>query len=183
MAWKAPRTSDEDEARRFVEQYYDAQGDSSVFEASADVQHFYDELLARYPPLEAHPADHTSGAQSPWSVTPERSDRVIEMSMRWGTPDEALTDVVELARKHDLVLYDPQGPTVHWPEGTPAANADPAGGTWWLAAIGVAGVLVIVLGWYMPYRIIGWPLIGIGLFVVAVVMFLWVLLRRDEGRT
>ena len=86
-----------------------------VFEPSADVLRFYDELIQRYPELGAY-REASDRSEALWTVSPERSDRVIELCIKWGAPDEALDFIVDLARKYDLVLYDPQGPSVHWPE-------------------------------------------------------------------
>ena len=37
------------------------------------------------------------------------------MSFTWSVPDNVLDAVVALAQKHELVLYDPQGPCFHSP--------------------------------------------------------------------
>lgn len=182
MAWKAPRTTDEDEAKALVDRYGAAleRGDAAVFEPSDDVLRFYDELLARYPPLEGYDDDKQRDVAAPWAMTPERSDRFIEMSVRWSAPAEALDFIVELARKHDLVLYDPQGPVVHWPEGPPGPPSDPRGEIGRALGIGLIGVLLVVAGWLVPYRILSWPMMGIGLFVVVVIVYISVGLWKAE---
>jgi hypothetical protein len=68
----------------------------SVFAPSADLAHFYAELTERFPDRSDLWADGATG-----------SDRVVFMSIRWSADDEDLDAIVELARKHDLVLYDP----------------------------------------------------------------------------
>jgi hypothetical protein len=45
----------------------------------------------------------------------ERSDRVVDTSLPWSVPDDVLDGIVALAREHELVLYDPQGPGFHSP--------------------------------------------------------------------
>jgi hypothetical protein len=54
-------------------------------------------------------------ASHPWDDSPEASDRLVWLSLRWSADDDALDTIVELARKHDLVLYDPQGASFHSP--------------------------------------------------------------------
>jgi hypothetical protein len=52
-------------------------------------------------------------------MTPTDSDQIIEIHFRWDAGDLALERTVELALEHGVVLYDPQGPDVHSPEGIP----------------------------------------------------------------
>lgn len=181
MAWKAPRTTDEDEAKRIADRYYGS-GDPDVFEPSADVLRFYDELIQRYPELGAY-REASDRSEALWTVSPERSDRVIELCIKWGAPDEALDFIVDLARKYDLVLYDPQGPSVHWPEPPPEPQSprDRVGEMRRAAAVALVGALLVVAGWFVPYRILGWPLMGIGLFVLGVIVFTSVAVWRTEG--
>jgi len=102
--WKAPLVSSEDEAIQLLER------EDEAFEPSEDVARFYDELLAKYPALESFDEEELDSAPTYWSVTPERSDRLIGMNLAWSVPDDALDDIVALARKYELVLFDPQGP-------------------------------------------------------------------------
>jgi hypothetical protein len=74
VAWKAPVVKDEDEARDIIRRF-DAAGNPGVFEPSEDLLRFSDELLARYPALEALEDDDERLKRTPWSVTPERSNR------------------------------------------------------------------------------------------------------------
>ena len=108
-AWKRPLPSSEDDALALVK------GDESAFEPSADLLRFYDDLLERYPVLEWDGIEELDDAQSTWGVTAERSDRLVGLNFTWSAPGEVLDDVVALALEHELVLYDPQGPSFHSP--------------------------------------------------------------------
>ena len=46
---------------------------------------------------------------------------MIELNIRWRAPDAMVDTMVELARKHQLVMYDPQGPSLH----SPVADDEP----------------------------------------------------------
>jgi hypothetical protein len=113
--WKGPIVRTGEAASALVGRSLDA---TSPFDPSADVVGFYRELIATYPPLEAFPeADLIAEtATTHWSVSPGPSDRFIEMHLQWGTPDKVLDFITALARRHALVLFDPQGPDVHLPD-------------------------------------------------------------------
>ena len=88
-------------------------------EHHADLEAFVGELLAQFPALESL-GDDDAEWSSPWASTPTVNDGVVEINITWGSPGEdALEPTVELARRHNLVLYDPQGPDVHSPRGIP----------------------------------------------------------------
>src|SRR5215208_5609886 len=105
ILWKAPVVDDPDEAARLLEPYY-KNGDDSAFEPSADVTAVSDELARRFP----------EGIEGPWGdPTAGKVDRVLFLSMPWGVSDTIIDAIAELARKHELVLYDPQGPDITLP--------------------------------------------------------------------
>ena len=105
ILWKAPVVSDEDEAQRLLAPYYDRE-DDSAFEPSADIGAVAAELLRRFPDAE----------DGPWAdAPPEPTKRILLLSIRWEADDAVLEAIEQLAREHGLVLYDPQGPTVHLP--------------------------------------------------------------------
>ena len=178
VAWKTPAVADEDDAAAIVDRFH-REGESSVFERSEDLLRFYDELLARYPALESFEEDEDRSKRTPWSETPERSDRVIEISIRWHAPDEALDTIVELARKHQLVLYDPQGPAIH----SPALDEGPedvAGQVWYALRGGGIGALLIVIATFIPYALVRWPMYVVGLFLVVGMIYTLVVLWKPE---
>lgn len=180
-AWKEPRVADEDEADAVVKRYYGKRRmNPEVCTPHADIVRFYDELLARYPGLEQD--SETELNDSPWAMTPPPSDRMIEMHLRFGGSGEPLDAIVELARKYDLVLYDPQGPSIH----SPALESEPediAGQAWSAARASVVAIVLIVAGWFMPWWFIGWPMTAIGLFIIALAIYTFVVLfvRPDWG--
>jgi hypothetical protein len=163
VVWKAPVVADEDEAAALVERWDD---DPTVFDASADVLAFYDALLAKHPSLESYSDEELRDAETHWSVTPERSDRVVYLDLSWSVSDEMLDDIQALAREHELVLYDPQGPHVHLPGGgdepkrrDPLVLRQALFGTF-------VGIVGIALGVVLPVPILDWIMIGIGAFLV-----------------
>ena len=130
ILWKAPVVDDPDEAARLLQPYYD-DGDESAFEPSPDVTAVSDELLRRFP----------EGIEGPWTDPPTNVDRVLFLSIPWGADNAIIDAIVELARKHELVLYDPQGPDVTLP--TDPVEHEPAppttlGGYLKIVLIGVA---------------------------------------------
>jgi hypothetical protein len=178
IVWKEPAVSTEEEASSLVHRFHES-GDPSVFHASEDLLHFYDELLQRCPALELFDDDERRLAETPWSVTPERSGRVIELNIRWRAPDDMVDTMVALARKHQLVMYDPQGPTLH----SPVADDEPpdiAGQVKQALSAGAVGLVLIVAGSLIPFRVLGWPIIGIGAFLVLMTVYTLVVLWKPE---
>jgi len=175
IAWKAPAVTDEDEAAALLEPYYKT-GDTSRFEASEDVAAFCDELSAQYPEATG-PVAATRGQPNQWGLDFDRSDRLVVLSMSWSVPGDVLDDIVARARQRSLVLYDPQGPTLHSPEQPllpqPPENVAGQVATGLFAAL--IGVAIAVAGFYMPWRLIGLPMIVVGGFVTVVSLsVLWV---------
>src|SRR4051812_28117966 len=124
IAWKEPAVASEEDAAAVVRRSNESD-DAAVFAPSEDVLRFYDELMARFPAVDRE----STPEEDPWASAPERSDRVIEMSLRWSVPDQTLDAIVALARKHGLVLYDPQGPSLHSPE-QPVGERNRAAEAW-----------------------------------------------------
>ena len=75
--WKAPRVTDTDEAQRLIEL-----DDESVFEPSADLERFFEELLVRFPHPEDLTEDELAAGATPWADTVEGSDRLVFLSVR-----------------------------------------------------------------------------------------------------
>jgi hypothetical protein len=93
-----------------------AQHDPDILEPGSALQDFRAALIAEYPPLEA---DETDSVASPWAMTPTESNQLVELHLSWQAEDAVLLRIVELAIRHGVVLYDPQGPDVHSPRGIP----------------------------------------------------------------
>lgn len=158
IVWKAPHPESDEDAARLLADYH-ATGDESAFQASKDVRAFYDDVLARWPPR------GDEGSAPTWSSTPQGSDRVVSLDYSWSAPDELLDDIDRLARRHELVLYDPQGPNVHVPgveDEPPAVDAREVGR---VAAIGVAAVAVALAAWFASILVISWVVIVVAAFL------------------
>jgi hypothetical protein len=96
------------------------QGEVEIFEESEQLTAFRRELLGIYPALEDLPENQMDAPGiSPWAMTPLASDRLIELNLVFSGPDDAPETIVALARKYELALYDPQGPTIHPPSARP----------------------------------------------------------------
>ena len=165
LLWKAPVVVDADEAERLLQPYYD-RGDDSAFEPSAAIATVSNELLRRFPEAE----------HGPWADTPpEQTDRLLLLSIRWGADDAVIDAIVELAREHELVLYDPQGPDVTLPDDPVDSGPNP--GPTVLDHLKVVGMGVVAagvfwLGWRIDVPVLDWVLMIIGGFFVTVVVFL-----------
>jgi hypothetical protein len=165
VLWKAPVVIDPDEAERLLQPYYD-RGDDSAFESSADIATVSTELLRRFP----------EAADGPWADSPpEQTDRLLLLSIRWRAGDAVIDAIVQLAREHELVLYDPQGPDITLPDDplesgaiSPPRLIDYAK----VLGMGLAGAGVFWLGWRIDVPVLNWVLMIAGGFLVTVVVFL-----------
>ena len=163
--WKRPFTTDEDEAQRLI-----THEDESVFEPSAELEQFYAELMELFPPPEAFTVEEQGRNPVPWADSPHGSDRLVWLSIRWSAEGDDLDTIVELARKHDLVLYDPQGPCFHSPadesEGEPF---DLTVGAYVRGVLLAAfGLLLVWLAWKASIPVLSWIVIFAGAFVTLV---------------
>ena len=89
----------------------DAMEEPSPFEASPDVAEFHRLLLQRFPALEDLPDDQLAKLKaevSPWSSTPQASDRCVGLTMRLNTPRKVFDEILALGKRFHLVIYDPQ---------------------------------------------------------------------------
>lgn len=165
ILWKAPVVDNPDEAKVLLEPYYD-HGDDSAFESSADIATVADELLRRFPD-----AEHGPWADSP----PEQSERLLLLSIRWGADNAVIDAIVQLAREHELVLYDPQGPDVTLPGDSVESGPIPPPSLFdhlKIVLMGLAAAGVFWLGWRIDVPVLDWFLMIIGGFFVSVVLFL-----------
>jgi hypothetical protein len=163
-AWKAPVVTDTEEARRLVELE-----DESVFEQSDDVAGFFAELIRRLPPPEALTEEELAAGATPWADSLESSGRLVSLSVRWSAADEDLETIVELARKYDLVLYDPQGPSFHSPGTDEAEEYAPGAGDFGRGIVLVLiGVTLAAGAWKISVQVLTWVLVGVGVFIVVV---------------
>ena len=174
ILWKAPHVDDPDEAARLLAPYYD-RGDESAFQPSRDLATVAAELRRRFPDAD----------DGPWADTPpEASDRVLLLGIRWGADAAVLDAVTELAREHELVLYDPQGPDVHLP--TDPVEPEPASPPRLvdhlkILLIGLVAAGTFWLGWWTDVPVLGPLLMIVGGFFVLVVLFLIGILLSGSG--
>jgi hypothetical protein len=81
---------------------------------SPAIEAFYQELCGAYPEIDTLPEDQVDDC--PWSCAHDRSGLHVIVSMSWGERTNPVAQcVVELAERHGLVCYDPQGPDVYLP--------------------------------------------------------------------
>jgi hypothetical protein len=81
------------------------------------IEEFYTDLTRRYPELDDVPEDGVD--QCPGSVKLNRSGHHVIMSAVWSRSKEIRAVALELARKHGLILFDPQEGKVFWPDRSP----------------------------------------------------------------
>lgn len=166
IVWKAPLVEDERAAQRLLDTYYES-GDETPFEPSPDVERFYEELIALWPPR-PYDEDEDEDAVPTWaSGEPEASSRIVSMDYSWSAPDVMLDDIQRLAKKHELVLYDPQGPDLHLPVDLPNEPYVPtAKDTLRVARMGLIAIAVAIAAWYASIPIFSWIVIGIAALVM-----------------
>jgi hypothetical protein len=167
ILWKAPVVDDPDVAAELLQPYYDRE-DDSAFEASDDLDTALQRLLERYP------FDPETDS-APWADRPELTGRLLSLSIRWGGDDRILADIMALARIHDLVLYDPQGPDIFLPtasiEQLPATP--PIKPAIWFKILAMVAVLsaLTYAAWLIPVGWLRWPAVLIAGFFAAAAIF------------
>lgn len=198
IMWKAPVVEDADEAKALIHDWYESE-DDSAFEPSTDIARVADELRRRWPYRlltneetvarmpeeerrqyspealkEIRGFDEPDG--SPWADLPFwQSDRLLALDIRWSADDEVVTAIYALARKCELVLYDPQGPDVFLPTDPiedlteePKATAKD-----WLGIIAMCAFLLAVTyaAWLIPIGWIRWPAVIVAGFLATAALF------------
>lgn len=163
ILWKAPVVDDPDEAKRLLEPWYHHE-DDSAFEPSDDLGNFLRRLLGQWP------FDPETGSE-PWADGPENTGRLLDLSIRWGGDGRILADITALAKIHELVIYDPQGPDIILPtEPIDELTKFPGFKALdWLkiGAIVVALSALTYAAWLIPHWI-RWPAVVIaGFFALA----------------
>ena len=170
--WKAPVTGDPDEAGALLERYLE-QDDKDVFEPSEDVVRVLSKIRRRFPDDPEGGADDAA----PWASWPiPDSDRLIELNIRWSADNKVIDVIVNLAREHGLVLYDPQGPDVHLPNEPVESGPTPPPTAWeWTKILGIAVGLIALTyaAWLIPIGWIRWPAVIIIGFVAAAGVFVF----------
>jgi hypothetical protein len=198
ILWKAPVVDDPDDARELLDAWYETE-DDSAFEPSDDIVSVANELRRRWPYRElsneetvARMSDEERGQYlpealkeirgfdepegSPWSDLPFwQSDRLLAIDIRWGADDEVVAAIFALARKRELLLYDPQGPDLFLPT-DPLPSDDPIPLPTlrdWLSIFVISAFLLALTyaAWLIPIGWIRWPAVIVAGFVAAAGLF------------
>jgi hypothetical protein len=202
--WKSPVTDDEEQAGRLIDRYFDGK-EQGVFEPSPGIAAAAEELLRLYPywpvpgeELVAAMSDeersqytveglaqlreagsYTQGKGGPWADLPfEQSDSLLQLSIRWSAHDGVLDDIVRIGRERDLVIYDPQGPSVYLPDDPLESGPIPPPTPWeWVKTFLIPAFLVALTwaAWQIPIGWIRWPAVIVAGFLASTGLFVLVL--------
>ena len=171
ILWKAPLVDDPDEAQALLEPWYET-GDDSAFEPSDDLATVHDLLLHHHP----MDGENDGGA---WADGPDNSGRLLVLSVRWGARNRILADIPVLAKKYELVLFDPQGPDLFLPSDPLEPGPVPLPTAWeWFKGFAIPVVLVAITwaAWQIPIGWIRWPAVIVAGFVAAAGLFVFFLM-------
>lgn len=170
ILWKAPVIDDPGEAKALLDSWHE-HGDYTAFEPSRDIALAADMLRSRWPddPSPELPDN------CPWAVMPfEQSDRLLAIHIRWGVDDAAVAAIYVLAKKLELVLYDPQGPDIFLPtDPIDPGPIPPPTAFEWFKAVAMAAVLVglTYAAWLIPIGWLRWPAVIVAGFLAAAGLF------------
>ena len=172
-----------------------------MFEPSADIAAAADELLRLYPywPVPGEEllasmseeergryteeglaqlrksGSYTQGKGGPWADLPfEQSDNLLVLSIRWSAHDGVLDDIVRIGRERELVIYDPQGPSIYLPTDPIDEDRDPAGNRERLASIIAMCAFLLALtyaAWLIPIGWLRWPAVIVAGFFASAGLF------------
>jgi hypothetical protein len=201
ILWKAPVVREPEEAEALLKPFYDIEDDSS-FEPSPDIAIVADELRRLYPWRDLT-NEETVAAMSdeersrydpdvlseirgveggePWADLPfYQTDRLLMVDVRWGADDAVIAAIVALARKFELVLYDPQGPDVFLST-DPIDELTEFPGFKIADWINIAAMVLLLTGltygaWLLPIGWVRWPLVVVIGFVAAAAWFVLILM-------
>lgn len=198
--WKAPVTGDEEEAKKLVDLYFE-RGEQGVFEPSSDIAAAADELRRLYPywPISGEEllagmseeergryteeglaqlresGSYTQGSGGPWSDLPfDQHDNLLVLNIRWSTHDGVLDDIVRIGRERELVIYDPQGPSLYLPDDPEESEpARPPGFLDFLKMVPLAALLlgITYAAWLIPIGWIRWPAVIVAGFIASAGLF------------
>ena len=179
--WKAPRDLDVQRAEAMLQGWHAAGGDpgQSPFEPSTDIGWFHRELVDGNPGLDISTDAVRSDSRTPiWmSGTDEAPARLVALRLTRPTPDEVVEDILSLAAKYDLVVFDAEERQLHLPLDEMGAYADATfwpGGAIQAAVAGIAGAVIAVGAWLLGIPIVSGvvAVIGAFMFVMSVYTFI-----------
>lgn len=188
-AWQAPRDLDPVGAAALVEDWEAAGGDpaASPFEPSSDTGWFARELARDAPAVELLTDSPPWAAKGPiWLQTePAPPARIVAMRLGQATTGEDLEEILGLATKYDLVLFDARNARVFQPL---QAMAEHASSTFWprgaiqAAVAGLAGAVVAAIAWLLSIPILSGIVIVVGGFMAAMAVLAFVAEARAARR-
>jgi len=195
ILWKAPIVDDPEEAEALTEPWYRT-GDDSAFEPSPDVATVAEELRRLYPWRDLSNEETVArlSEEERQRYTPEalkeirgvdggepfadlpfhQTDRLLAIDVRWGADDEVIAAIVALARKYELVLYDPQGPDVFLPTDPieELTEVPPPTAFEWFKIVAICAFLLALTyaAWLIPSWL-RWPAVVVAGFFAAAALF------------
>ena len=199
ILWKAPQVREAEEAEALLKPYYERE-DDSAFEPSPAIAAVADELRRLHPwrdltneetvarmseeerqrwnPDALREIRGVDGGE-PWATIPfDQTDRLLLIDIVWSADGAVIDDIIRLAREHELVLYDPQGPDVHLPDDPIDDGPIPKPTPWeWAKTFLIPAVLVALTyaAWQIPIGWIRWPAVVVAGFLAAAGLFVLVL--------
>jgi hypothetical protein len=180
VLWKGPVVRETDEAEALLQPFYERDDDSG-FEASADIALCADELRGRFPD---DPSLDPPDEDSPWAEFPfHQTERLLFLTLRGTADDEVFDAIADLADKHLLVLYDPQGPELFVPDDLLEPEAPPGAADWVRFSLFALGsVAMLALGQRLRVPVLDGVLTAFGGFLTAVALFILVMFLAGRKR-
>ena len=180
--WEAPRDVDNTRAAALVRDWEQAGGDPATapFEPSTNVGWFHRELRNDNPGVttvtDANPNPSTRPVWLSGGGANEPPARIVAIRLTHDTAADVEDDVLGLAVKYDLVVFDARSGRVHFPM---QEMSDYADATFWpagaiqAALAGGFGLLIAIAAWFIGIPILSWIVIIVGgfMFVMAVLTF------------
>src|SRR3712207_6161966 len=114
IAWKFPLVPDACAAEVLLRRWYKRDDDRELY-PSPNVVAFAEALLRRHPEL-GDP-----------QLAFEQTDRIVQLDLAGSIDSQVLDDILDLAREHELLVYDPQSGDVHRPGDPAEADKMPPG--------------------------------------------------------
>jgi hypothetical protein len=103
------------------------EGNLSELKPHPAIDAFYEELAAKHPELDDAPEEQLDDHDlCPWSIAHDRSDRHMIICAVWSKAEYVDNLIHQLARKHDLVVFDPQSVAITYPDGSHGSDRP-----WW----------------------------------------------------
>lgn len=98
-----------------AEEIYESLGsDEPEAPLSRRLQAAIDECSSRWPAYD-HAGNEVDAPWASWPLALEEEPSVIELNIRWDYAGAILPALIDIAGRHEIVLYDPQGDEVHLP--------------------------------------------------------------------